>query len=117
MWPSGFIYRIDARTGTVVNRIDARALLDAQQAAEADVLNGIAFDSRTGHLLLTGKLWPSIFEVEVSPPLVDDQAHGGGCALSHASQKENGFHFCVLLCMLGLIGRQRKSADVTCQNQ
>ncbi len=29
-----------------------------------DVLNGIAFDPRTGTWLLTGKRWPWMFEVE-----------------------------------------------------
>ena len=28
-----------------------------------DVLNGIAYDGKTGHLLVTGKLWPALFEI------------------------------------------------------
>jgi glutamine cyclotransferase len=29
-----------------------------------DVLNGIAHDPKTGHFLITGKLWPWVFEVK-----------------------------------------------------
>ena len=32
-------------------------------AAKADVLNGIAYRPDAGRFYLTGKLWPSIFEV------------------------------------------------------
>jgi glutamine cyclotransferase len=31
------------------------------------VLNGIALDSATGHLLITGKLWPHVFEIKLNP--------------------------------------------------
>jgi len=31
------------------------------------VLNGIAFDPATGHLLVTGKYWPRLFELDVGP--------------------------------------------------
>jgi glutamine cyclotransferase len=31
------------------------------------VLNGLAFDSETGRIFVTGKLWPSLFEIEVIP--------------------------------------------------
>lgn len=50
--------------GSVVATIDASAL-DAELAStpERDVLNGIAYDPITGTFLLTGKLWPTTFEV------------------------------------------------------
>jgi glutamine cyclotransferase len=31
------------------------------------VLNGIADMASTGHLLVTGKLWPHLYEVEIVP--------------------------------------------------
>jgi glutamine cyclotransferase len=31
------------------------------------VLNGIAFDSAGNHILVTGKYWPKIFEIELVP--------------------------------------------------
>jgi glutamine cyclotransferase len=31
------------------------------------VLNGIAYDAANNRLLVTGKLWPRLFEIEVVP--------------------------------------------------
>ena len=58
-----FLAVIDPVTGQVTAWIDASGLLDAEQAAKVDVLNGIAFDPQTARFYLTGKLWPRIFEV------------------------------------------------------
>ncbi len=50
--------------GSVVATVDAGALDDELAAtADRDVLNGIAHDPTTGTFLLTGKLWPTTFEV------------------------------------------------------
>jgi glutaminyl-peptide cyclotransferase len=62
-----FIVRIDPATGAVTERIDAGGLLTAEQAAGADVLNGIAHDPETGRFYITGKLWPVMFEVSFVP--------------------------------------------------
>ena len=35
--------------------------------ASIDVLNGIAYNDETGHIFVTGKLWPLLFEIEVTP--------------------------------------------------
>jgi glutamine cyclotransferase len=66
VWQDNHIARIDARTGVVTGWIDASGLLDAREARSADVLNGIA-ESSTGHLLVTGKLWPHLYEVDLVP--------------------------------------------------
>lgn len=58
-----FLVRIDPVTGQVTAWIDAAGLLDADEAADADVLNGIAFDPETARFYVTGKLWPRMFEV------------------------------------------------------
>lgn len=63
VWHSDEILRIDPDTGVVDARIEASGLLTSAEAAEADVLNGIAYDSGSGHFFLTGKLWPKLFEV------------------------------------------------------
>jgi glutaminyl-peptide cyclotransferase len=68
VWFESFILRIDGETGTVVGVIDAGELLaypDVANAPEADVLNGIAYVAERDTLLLTGKLWPSLFEVSL----------------------------------------------------
>jgi glutaminyl-peptide cyclotransferase len=67
VWQDNHIARIDANSGNVTAWIDASGLLDANESAGADVLNGIAELPSTGHLLVTGKLWPHLYEVEVIP--------------------------------------------------
>ena len=67
VWQDNHIARIDPRTGEVTGWIDASGLLAPEEARGADVLNGIAYLPATGHLALTGKLWPRIFEVEIVP--------------------------------------------------
>ncbi len=65
VWRDNHIARIDAKSGEVTAWIDASGLLDPSEAAGADVLNGIAEMPRAGHLLVTGKLWPHLYEVEL----------------------------------------------------
>jgi glutaminyl-peptide cyclotransferase len=67
VWQKNEIVRIDAKTGRVTASIDASGLLSGSDAAGTDVLNGIAFVPETGHFLLTGKLWPYLFEVDFVP--------------------------------------------------
>lgn len=57
------ILKIDAQSGEVFGLIDASNLLHTQETSGVDVLNGIAYDERAGSFLLTGKLWPKVFEV------------------------------------------------------
>ena len=57
------IVRIDPATGRVDGRIDASGLLEAQVARRVDVLNGIAYAPDSGRFYVTGKLWPTMFEV------------------------------------------------------
>jgi len=65
VWQDSHLARIDPATGVVTAWISAAGLLDASEAAGTDVLNGIAEMTTTGHLLVTGKLWPHVYEVEV----------------------------------------------------
>jgi glutaminyl-peptide cyclotransferase len=59
------IVEIDPATGRVTALIDASGLLTPAEARAADVLNGIAHDPADGTWLITGKLWPWLFRVEV----------------------------------------------------
>jgi glutamine cyclotransferase len=61
------IVRIDPASGRVTAVIDASGLLTPEEAGEANVLNGIAHDPERGVFLLTGKLWPRLFEVRLVP--------------------------------------------------
>lgn len=66
VWTTDRIVKIDPATGVVVARIDAAELKDALPADERDdidVLNGIAQIPGTDRFLVTGKLWPRMFEV------------------------------------------------------
>ena len=56
---------VDLGSGDVVAIVDASGLLTDEEAAAADVLNGIAYRSDTGTFLLTGKYWPWVFEVRI----------------------------------------------------
>jgi len=64
IWQRHEIVRIDPNTGEVTASIDARGLLSREEATRADVLNGIAYKPDTKTFLVTGKLWPAVFEVE-----------------------------------------------------
>ena len=70
-WNTDFIFRIDKFTGDVNAVIDASTLLtDAERAAlpPGGVLNGIAFNNETQTFFITGKKWPTIFEVVFTEP-------------------------------------------------
>ncbi len=65
VWQTDEIVRIDPATGAVTGVLDLTGLLDPGVAPDADVLNGIAFRPDTGTFLVTGKLWPTLFELRV----------------------------------------------------
>lgn len=58
------IARIDPDTGEVIAWIDLTGLLDPEPPG-AEVLNGIAWDEVGERLFVTGKRWPSLFEIEL----------------------------------------------------
>ena len=70
VYQSNWIVRIDPSTGVVREVLDLTALPErAKDRSPADeVLNGIAFDRRTGHLLVTGKHWATLFELSLNTP-------------------------------------------------
>lgn len=60
------IARIDPRSGEVTAWYDLSDLADSVPGDPTqDVLNGIAYDDRTGRLFVTGKRWPHIFQVKL----------------------------------------------------
>jgi glutaminyl-peptide cyclotransferase len=69
VYPSDWIVRIDAGSGTVIEWIDLAGLLPVRdRTPTTDVLNGIAWDEGTGHLLVTGKRWPWLYELRLASP-------------------------------------------------
>ena len=65
-WQTSYILKIDPASGKVVGRLNLDSLVGQakNQYAGAEVLNGIAYDSTTGKVYVTGKLWPSIYEIK-----------------------------------------------------
>jgi len=66
VWQTDFIVRIDPLTGKVNSIVDLSGLAErtARNGPEA-VLNGIAYDAEADRLLVTGKYWSNVFEIEL----------------------------------------------------
>jgi glutamine cyclotransferase len=59
---------ISPETGNVTGWIDLQGLVDREtELGNVDVLNGIAYESDKDLLLVTGKLWPELFEIKIQP--------------------------------------------------
>lgn len=67
VWQTDDILRIDPASGKVTAVVDASGLLTPAERQTADVLNGIAWDPEKQTFLITGKLWPKMFEVAFVP--------------------------------------------------
>lgn len=67
VWFDDRIVRISPTTGEVVGWVDLSGLYPASQRGYEDVLNGIAFDSESDRLFVTGKNWPRLYEIELIP--------------------------------------------------
>ena len=63
MWQTDTIIAIDTSSGHVDRVIDASALQTYEGVSVANVLNGIAYSKASDSFLVTGKLWPLMFEV------------------------------------------------------
>ena len=67
VWQKEEIVRIDPATGVVKSVVDLTGILpEEKRPPQADVLNGIAYDSTTKAIYVTGKNWPHVFQIEVS---------------------------------------------------
>jgi glutamine cyclotransferase len=79
-WQYDYIEKIDPKSGHVVGRIDCKDILRKYSKSDVTyltapgstgdvnggVLNGIAWNPTTGTFLITGKLWPNVFEIKVA---------------------------------------------------
>ncbi len=66
VWTTNIIVRIDLETGEIASTIDASEL-KTRLGGAGNILNGIAYDEASNTFLLTGKFWPSAFEVRFVP--------------------------------------------------
>ncbi|MCZ6791972.1 MAG: glutaminyl-peptide cyclotransferase [Candidatus Dadabacteria bacterium] len=68
VWGTEKIAKINPINGRVTSWIDLGGLLKKEdKRSRVDVLNGIAYNPENGHLYVTGKLWPKLFEIELVP--------------------------------------------------
>ena len=79
-WQYDYILKIDPESGFVVGRINMQDFLKRNSKADLSylskpgstatesgaVLNGIAYDSTSKKIYITGKLWPEIFELSLN---------------------------------------------------
>jgi glutaminyl-peptide cyclotransferase len=66
VWQTNRIARISPQSGKVIGWIDLTGLLPpVYHLASGAVLNGIAYDPDRKRLFVTGKLWPSIFQIQL----------------------------------------------------
>ncbi len=75
VWMTDNIVKIDPASGHVkgvmnfgglLRQYAAKEILDPHYEAESDVLNGIAWDSATRKMYITGKRWPKLFELSLN---------------------------------------------------
>jgi glutamine cyclotransferase len=64
-----FIVRIDTVTGNVTGKLDLSSIVnEAKVKYPASLeMNGIAFDSMSHKVFVTGKMWPNIYEISFPP--------------------------------------------------
>ncbi len=64
-----FLVRIDPNSGVIDAVADLRTLFPQEKRREPlrDVLNGIAYEEGSGRLFVTGKNWPNLYEINLTP--------------------------------------------------
>ncbi len=63
VYPTNDVVRIDPETGEVTGHLDMTPLKEQEQ--EGEVPNGIAYMAAEDRLFVTGKLWSSVYEIEL----------------------------------------------------
>jgi glutamine cyclotransferase len=67
IWQTDYIIKINVQTGLVEAKADVSDIhrkSNLSSPPETDVLNGIAYDSAKKSFYITGKNWPTMFEVK-----------------------------------------------------
>jgi glutamine cyclotransferase len=65
-WLTNYILKIDTSSGKVVGRLDLSSLKQEADAKYPDAIetNGIAYDPVNRKVYVTGKFWPSVYEIK-----------------------------------------------------
>ncbi len=66
IWYNDHIVKIDPSNGKVIGELDLSPLTfnERLKYPDANVLNGIAYDSAKDKIYITGKLWPNIYQID-----------------------------------------------------
>ncbi len=69
-WQQPYILKIDPVSGVVVGKVDISDTWNRVKAKDTerrfDVPNGIAYDSASKKIYITGKYWPELYEIQFS---------------------------------------------------
>lgn len=66
IWQTDKIAIIEPESGKVISWLDLSDILDTVDVTQKiNVLNGIAYDSESNKLFVTGKLWPKMFQIRI----------------------------------------------------
>lgn len=65
VWHSPRIARIDPSSGQVTAWLDLEKISAGEQSEPEAVLNGIAYDSKSDRLFVTGKDWDKLFQIKI----------------------------------------------------
>jgi glutaminyl-peptide cyclotransferase len=67
-WQLPYIYKINPGNGQVVAKINLNDVWERIKIKDpqADVPNGIAYDTATKKIYITGKLWPELYEIQLT---------------------------------------------------
>jgi glutamine cyclotransferase len=65
IWTKNYIVKIDPASGDVVGILDLSLLMDKarNKYKASNVVNGIAYDPSSDKIVVTGKLWPELYEI------------------------------------------------------
>ena len=67
VWHTPYLVRIDPGSGKVTALVDLSPIVREVAATDPEaVLNGIAWDPARRRLFVTGKLWPTLFEIRLA---------------------------------------------------
>ncbi len=67
IWTKNYVVKIDVETGKVVGILDFSSITDEAHTKnpDSDVLNGLAYDSATKRMFVTGKLFPYVYVIKL----------------------------------------------------
>lgn len=66
-WQAPYILKIDPGSGEIVGKIDLTDVCNKIRTkySDSEFLNGIAYDSTTKKMYITGKMWPEMYAIQL----------------------------------------------------